>query len=55
MEQFKRKIFGYAVTRVLPSTSSISPEDFMEDSGIIIPNLIHLLNFYDVLNKLTPS
>ena len=46
LDQFKRKIFSYAITRVLPSTSATAAEDFAADSGVMIPNLVQLFNYF---------
>lgn len=49
LEQFRRRIFSYSITRVLPSTSS---EDFIGDTGMTIANLVQLYNYFDGLSTL---
>ena len=49
LEQFRRRIFGYSISRVLPSTSS---EDFIGDTGMTIANLVQLYNYFDGLSAL---
>jgi len=51
MDYFRKKILTYAITRVLPSISSA--EEFAEDTNITLLNLIHMLNYYDGLLKLS--
>lgn len=49
LEYFRKKLLNYAITRVLPSVES---EDFVEDSNILIINLIHMLNYYQGLEAI---
>lgn len=51
-EHFRKKILTYSITRVLPSLSS---DDFAQDSSILQPNLVHLYNFYDMLQSIVPD
>jgi hypothetical protein len=43
LEFFKKKLLSYAVNRILPSLKS---ENYLKDTGILLPNLVQLYNLF---------